>query len=39
MSQPKAFDAVLLAECKMILCCSSKICIYSEAVLGDLLSL
>ena len=34
MSQFKALDAVLLAECKKILCCSSKTC--SEAVWGDL---
>ena len=34
MSQFKALDAVLLAECKEILCCSSKTC--SEAVWGDL---
>ena len=33
-SQSKALDAVLLAACKKILCCSSKTC--SEAVLGDL---
>ena len=34
MSQSKALDAVLLAACKKLLCCSSKIC--SEAVWGDL---
>ena len=33
-SQSKASDAVLLAACKKILCCSSKTC--SEAVWGDL---
>ena len=33
-SQSKALDAVLLAACKKILCCSSKTC--SEAVWGDL---
>ena len=34
MSQSKALNAVLLAACKKILCCSSKTC--SEAVWGDL---
>ena len=33
-SQSKALDAVLLAACKKILCCSSKTC--SEAVWRDL---
>ena len=33
-SQSNALDAVLLASCKKILCCSSKT--YSEAVWGDL---
>ena len=33
-SQSKTLDAVLLAACKKILCCSSKTC--SEAVQGDL---
>ena len=33
-SQSKALDAVLLAACKKILCCSSKA--FSEAVWGDL---
>ena len=33
-SQSKKLDAVLLAACKKILCCSSKTC--SETVWGDL---
>ena len=33
-SQSKDLDAVLLAACKKILCCSSKTC--SEVVWGDL---
>ena len=33
-SQSKELDAVLLAACKNILCCSSKTC--NEAVWGDL---
>ena len=33
--QSKALDAMLLAAHKKILCCSSKISMFSEAVWGD----
>ena len=35
-SQSKALDAVLLAACKKILCCSSKTCTCSKAVWSNL---